>query len=221
MRPEDLFRGFARSEALARGVDVLFAVIGLVLSAPLLFSIYLLILLLDGRPVLFRQKRIGKDGVPFTMFKFRTMREAYSDDGQPLPPGERMTPLGRLLRVTSLDEVPELLNVLRGEMRLVGPRPMLAEDLPVSRGLRHARHSVKPGITGWAQINGRNLLDWDEKVRLDLWYMQNRTIFLDLRILLITMVKVITCEGIERPRARALPPPFVATSRAAQRTGGF
>ena len=149
-----------------------------------------------GSPVLFRQTRPGLHGKPFQMVKFRTMRDAIGPDGKPLPDAERMTPLGNFLRSASLDELPELWNVLKGDMSLVGPRPLLMEYLPLYSPEQARRHEVRPGVTGWAQINGRNALSWEEKFRLDVWYVDNQSFWLDLKILALTVKKVFVREGI-------------------------
>jgi lipopolysaccharide/colanic/teichoic acid biosynthesis glycosyltransferase len=148
--------------------------------------------------VFFRQVRPGLHGRPFTMVKFRTMRDAVDGEGRPLPDELRITPLGRFLRGTSLDELPELWNVLRGEMSLVGPRPLLMEYLPLYTPEQARRHEVRPGITGWAQVNGRNAIGWEEKFRLDSWYVDHRSLWLDLKILLLTVKKVFVREGISQ-----------------------
>ncbi|MDG4867875.1 sugar transferase [Guyparkeria sp. 1SP6A2] len=147
-------------------------------------------------PVFFRQTRPGVDGQPFEMIKFRTMRELVDEAGQPLPDERRMTRLGAFLRSSSLDELPELWNVLKGDMSLVGPRPLLMEYLPLYNAEQMRRHEVRPGVTGWAQVNGRNAVSWDEKFKLDVWYVDNRTLRLDLKILLLTVKKVLWREGI-------------------------
>jgi len=149
-----------------------------------------------GAPVLFRQVRPGKDSLPFEMIKFRTMRDAFGADGRPLPDAERMTAFGQLLRASSLDELPELWNVIKGDMSLVGPRPLLMEYLPLYSPEQARRHEVRPGVTGWAQINGRNALSWEEKFRLDVWYVDNQSFWLDLKILALTVKKVFVREGI-------------------------
>lgn len=149
-----------------------------------------------GSPVLFRQVRPGLNGRPFKMIKFRTMRDAVDAAGNPLPDSERMTSFGSFLRSSSLDELPELWNVLRGEMSLVGPRPLLMEYLPLYSPEQYRRHEVRPGVTGWAQINGRNTLSWDKKFKLDIWYVDNRSFWLDLKIIFLTIKKVIVRDGI-------------------------
>jgi lipopolysaccharide/colanic/teichoic acid biosynthesis glycosyltransferase len=149
-----------------------------------------------GRPVLFRQQRVGQHDVPFEVVKFRTMRDALDGRGRPLPDEERLTSLGRWLRATSLDELPELWNVLRGDMSLVGPRPLPVAYLPRYTERERRRHEVRPGITGWAQVNGRNLVDWDDRLELDVWYVEHRSLALDLRILWRTARAVVRREGI-------------------------
>jgi lipopolysaccharide/colanic/teichoic acid biosynthesis glycosyltransferase len=149
-----------------------------------------------GSPVFFRQTRPGLRGEPFDMVKFRTMTDERGPDGQLLPDAERLTPFGRFLRSTSLDELPELWNVLKGDMSLVGPRPLLMEYLPLYTHEQARRHEVRPGITGWAQVNGRNTLSWEEKFALDVWYVDNCSLWLDIRILWLTVKKVLVREGI-------------------------
>lgn len=169
--------------------------------ALIIFGVPMLLIALQirrklGSPVLFRQVRPGLRGRPFKMVKFRTMRDTLDVDGRPLPDSERMTPFGGFLRSASLDELPELWNVLKGEMSLVGPRPLLMEYLPLYSAEQSRRHEVRPGLTGWAQINGRNALTWDEKFKLDVWYVDNQSFWLDLKILLLTVKKVFSREGI-------------------------
>lgn len=149
-----------------------------------------------GSPVLFRQVRPGLHGKPFEMIKFRTMRDAVDAEGNHLPDAERLTDFGRFMRATSLDELPELWNVLKGEMSLVGPRPLLVEYLPLYSPEQARRHEARPGVTGWAQVNGRNELSWDEKFKLDVWYVDNQSLWLDLKILILTVMKVFKREGI-------------------------
>lgn len=181
---------------MKRLLDIIGASVGLILFAPVLLILALLIRRQMGSPVLFRQVRPGMDGVPFEMVKFRTMRDALARDGTPLPDADRLTPLGRFLRASSLDELPELWNVLKGEMSLVGPRPLLMEYLPLYNAEQARRHAVRPGVTGWAQINGRNALSWDEKFALDIWYVDHRTLWLDIKIIAQTVRKVVVRDGI-------------------------
>ena len=169
---------------------------GLFLLAPVFAIVSLLIWREMGAPVLFRQTRPGRFGQPFEMVKFRSMRGARDAGGDPLPDAERLTGLGRFLRASSLDELPELWNVLKGDMSIVGPRPLLMEYLPLYSLEQARRHDVRPGVTGWAQINGRNAISWEDKFALDVWYVQNRTIWLDLKIIWLTLLKVVKREGI-------------------------
>lgn len=182
-----------------RAFDLVVTSIGLIVILPLLGIIALLGMVFLGVPVLFRQERPGYKGRPFTTYKFRTMTDRCSPDGKLLPDSERLTSFGRFLRSTSLDDLPQLLNVLRGEMSLVGPRPLLMKYLDRYTPEQMRRHDVLPGMTGWAQIHGRNALDWDEKFRLDLWYVDHRTFWLDILILLQTPWKVLKREGISQP----------------------
>ena len=170
-----------------------------------LAGLALLVRLKLGSPIFFRQQRPGLRGKPFTMYKFRTMRDVVDARGQPLPDGERLTRLGRFLRSSSLDELPELFNVLRGDMSLVGPRPLLMEYLSRYSPEQARRHEVKPGITGWAQINGRNAISWEKKFKLDVWYVDNRSFWLDLKILLMTVQKVFRREGISAVGEATMP----------------
>jgi lipopolysaccharide/colanic/teichoic acid biosynthesis glycosyltransferase len=149
-----------------------------------------------GSPVLFKQVRPGKDGKPFEMLKFRTMLDVVDSNGRPLPDEERMTPFGSFLRSSSLDELPELWNVLKGDMSLVGPRPLLMEYLPLYSTEQYRRHEARPGVTGWAQINGRNALSWEDKFKLDVWYVDNQSFWLDIKILILTVKKVLVRDGI-------------------------
>lgn len=181
---------------IKRGFDIVAAGSALLLLSPVLLGVAALVRFNLGAPVLFRQLRPGLHGRPFEMVKFRTMRDAIDSRGQPLPDAERLTRFGRLLRATSLDELPELWNVLTGDMSLVGPRPLLMEYLPLYSPEQARRHEVRPGVTGWAQVNGRNALSWDEKFRLDVWYVEHQSLWLDLRILALTVKKVLVREGI-------------------------
>ena len=181
---------------MKRIFDFSISFILLILSFPLLAIIAFKIRQNLGKPVLFKQLRPGLAGKPFQMFKFRTMKESCDSNGKLLPDEARLTNFGRFLRSTSLDELPELWNVLKGEMSLVGPRPLLMDYLPLYSPQQARRHEVKPGITGWAQVNGRNTLSWEEKFNLDVWYVDNRNLALDLRILWLTILTVIRREGI-------------------------
>jgi sugar transferase EpsL len=179
--------------------DLLATILGLIVILPLLFVISLLVWIFLGTPILFRQQRPGYKGRPFITYKFRTMTNRCGPEGKLLPDAERLTPLGRFLRSTSLDDLPQLWNVLRGEMSLVGPRPLLMRYLERYTPEQMRRHDVLPGITGWAQIHGRNILDWEEKFRLDVWYVDHQSFWLDIRILFLTPWKVFKREGISQP----------------------
>ncbi|MBX4135798.1 sugar transferase [Pseudomonas sp. S5F11] len=181
---------------MKRLFDVFASGVGLILLAPVILIVAFLIRRNLGSPVFFRQVRPGIHGKPFDMIKFRTMRDATDDQGNPLPDSERMTPFGCFLRSSSLDELPELWNVFKGDMSLVGPRPLLMQYLPLYNSEQYRRHEVKPGVTGWAQINGRNSLEWEEKFKLDIWYVDNRSFILDLKILLVTVKKVLIRDSI-------------------------
>lgn len=181
---------------MKRIFDIVSALIALVLLAPILAFIGWQIRCKLGAPLFFQQMRPGLNGRPFKMLKFRTMRDVLDAEGRLLPDAERMTPFGGFLRSTSLDELPELWNVLKGDMSLVGPRPLLMEYLPLYSPYQARRHEVRPGVTGWAQINGRNALSWDEKFELDVWYVDNRSLWLDIRILWLTVRKVLVRDGI-------------------------
>ena len=184
------------SDLIKRAFDFTAALIGLIILSPVLLITAYLIRKNLGSPVLFRQVRPGKDGRPFEMVKFRSMRDAIDQNGKPLPDNERLTPFGKTLRSTSLDELPELWNVLKGDMSLVGPRPLLMEYLPHYNKEQYRRPDVRPGVTGWAQVNGRNAISWEEKFKLDVWYVDNRSLWLDLKILFLTVKKVFIREGI-------------------------
>lgn len=181
-----------------RGLDILISGMGLLTLSPLLLGLAILIRWRLGAPVLFRQTRPGWRGKLFTVIKFRSMREATDAEGNPLPDAQRLTGLGKFLRAASLDELPQLWNVLKGDLSLVGPRPLLVEYLPLYNSEQARRHEVKPGITGWAQINGRNAISWEERFALDMWYVEHWTFWLDLRILLLTGLRVIQRKGISQ-----------------------
>lgn len=188
-----------------RMFDIIVAAILLVVLSPFISIVAVLVRRRLGRPILFRQMRPGLHGKPFQMIKFRTMRDALDRDGNPLPDAERLTAFGRFLRSTSLDELPELLNVLKGDMSLVGPRPLLMEYLPLYTEEQNRRHEVRPGMTGWAQVNGRNSLQWEEKFSLDVWYVDNRTFFLDIKILFLTIYSVFHREGVDFDERETMP----------------
>ncbi len=181
---------------MKRLFDIFASALGLLLLFPVIAVVAWQISRKLGSPVLFRQVRPGLNGRPFEMIKFRTMRDALDAEGNQLPDSERMTPFGRFLRASSLDELPELWNVLKGDMSLVGPRPLLMDYLPLYSAEQYRRHEVRPGVSGWAQVNGRNALSWEEKFKLDVWYVDNRSFRLDLKIILLTLKKVIVRDGI-------------------------
>ena len=195
-----------------RAIDLVAAACGLLVLAPGLAVLALAIRLSTGGAALFRQLRIGRGGRPFSIAKFRTMSNARDSAGRLLPDEQRLTPLGRFLRRTSLDELPQLWNVLKGDMSLVGPRPLLPEYLPRYNSHQRRRHEVKPGITGWAQIHGRNTLAWERKFDLDVWYVDHRSLWLDIKILWLTAQKVIRREGISQ-NGHATMPEFTGTAR--------
>jgi sugar transferase EpsL len=201
-----------RSIRVKRGFDVVLVLI----TAPLWLIVAILVALLVqftiGSPTYFTQLRPGLRGKPFRIVKFRTMTNALGSEGNPLPDIVRLTPFGRFLRSTSLDELPELWNVLKGDMSLVGPRPLLMEYLPLYTREQVRRHDVRPGITGWAQVNGRNAISWEEKFALDLWYVEHQSLSLDLRILLLTLGRVLKRQGISAESEPTMPR-FVGTIR--------
>lgn len=182
-----------------RTIDVVVSITLLVCLIPVLIGVAVLVWLAMGLPVFYRQQRPGLHGQPFTLYKFRTMTDARDAQGRLLPDAQRLTRFGRFLRSTSLDELPELFNVLKGEMSLVGPRPLLMEYLERYTPEQMRRHAVRPGITGWAQINGRNALSWEQKFALDVWYVDHQSLWLDLKILALTLWKIIKREGINQP----------------------
>lgn len=184
---------------LKRCIDIVGALIILILMAPIMVVIAMAILCTMGRPVLFIQKRPGQNGRIFNFYKFRTMGNGRDAQGQPLPDAERLTGLGRFLRHSSLDEFPQFLNVLKGELSIVGPRPLLVEYLPRYSPEQARRHDAMPGITGWAQVNGRNAISWNEKFRLDVWYVDNWSLGLDIKIMFMTVIKVFQRHGISQP----------------------
>jgi lipopolysaccharide/colanic/teichoic acid biosynthesis glycosyltransferase len=227
--------GMARFDP-KRLTDILLSALGLVALAPVIAGVAVAVAVALGRPVFFRQERPGLHGKPFRLIKFRTMLDSVDSDGQPLDDARRLTRFGRFLRASSLDELPELWNVLRGDMSLVGPRPLLMRYLPLYTLEQARRHDVRPGLTGWSQVNGRNALGWPEKLALDVWYVDNRSFGLDLKILLMTVGKVLSRAGIagegsetmtefrgnERSPATGpgTPLPPSRESRAPPRTGG-
>lgn len=183
---------------IKRMFDILISSVLLFFLWPILVIVHILVKINLGSPVLFLQERIGKDNKVFKIIKFRTMKDAKDKEGNDLPDFERVTKLGSFLRTASLDELPELINVIKGEMSLVGPRPLLTQYLSVYNEEQIRRHEVLPGVTGWAQVNGRNSLTWNEKFNLDVWYVDNRSFLLDLKILFLTIYKVLKRDGINQ-----------------------
>ena len=197
---------------MKRVFDIFVAAVLLLLLAVPLTVMALLVRSKMGSPVIFKQRRPGLNGTIFEMMKFRTMTDRRDEQGNLLPDYFRLTSFGRFLRSTSLDELPELWNVLKGDMSLVGPRPLLTEYLPLYSPEQCRRHEVRPGISGWAQVNGRNALSWEEKFKLDIWYVDNRSLWLDIKILLLTVKKVIVREGISAA-GEATMPPFTGSAK--------
>jgi sugar transferase EpsL len=187
-------------------LDFLVALLSLLLLSPLLCVVFVLVRFRLGSPALFRQKRPGYYSKPFWLLKFRTMTNQTDSTGSLLPDAQRLTPFGRWLRATSIDELPELINILRGEMSFIGPRPLLMQYLPRYSPEQARRHDVKPGVSGWAQISGRNALSWEDKFRLDVWYVDHQSFWLDLRIFLVTIWKVVRREGISAAGEATMPP---------------
>jgi len=178
--------------------DLIFSFFALIILSPIMLAMAIFVRLFLGTPILFKQQRPGYKGRPFFIYKFRSMRDAVGRDGTPLPDSERLTRFGRLLRSLSLDELPEIFNILRGEMSFVGPRPLLMEYLPLYSPEQARRHDVVPGLTGWAQVNGRNALDWPTRFKLDVWYVDNWSFWLDVKIILMTAWKALAREGINQ-----------------------
>ena len=185
-------------QSIKRGIDFILALVGLILASPVLLIVAILVRMKLGSPIFFRQARVGLNGEIFEMIKIRTMKDAYDTNGEPLPDSERLTSFGQFLRKTSLDELPELINVLKGDMSLVGPRPLLVEYLTLYSEEQMRRHNVRPGITGYAQVNGRNNISWAKKFELDIYYVNHFSLYLDIKILCQTVVKVIKQADINQ-----------------------
>ncbi|MCX0407777.1 sugar transferase [Clostridium perfringens D] len=183
---------------IKRTFDIIASLGGLIIFSPIIIIVAILVRVNLGSPILFTQDRVGKDNKIFKMMKFRTMKDGVDKYGNLLPDSERLTNFGKILRSTSLDELPELVNVLKGDMSLIGPRPLLVKYLPLYSKEQIRRHEVKPGITGWAQVNGRNSISWREKFKLDVWYVDNLSLLLDIKILLLTIYKVIKRDDINQ-----------------------
>ena len=190
---------------LKRLLDIIIASIALILLSPLYFYVAQKVKKNLGSPVLFRQVRPGLHGKPFEMIKFRSMKDAVDAQGNPLPDSERLTPFGKMLRSSSLDEMPELWNVIKGDMSIVGPRPLLMEYLPLYNAEQAKRHLVRPGMTGHAQVNGRNAISWEEKFKLDTWYVENQSVWLDFKIMLKTVKKVLAKDDINAENDATMP----------------
>lgn len=190
---------------IKRLLDIIIASIALILLSPLYFYVAHKVKKNLGSPVLFRQVRPGLHGKPFEMIKFRSMKDAVDAQGNPLPDSERLTPFGKMLRSSSLDEMPELWNVIKGDMSIVGPRPLLMEYLPLYNQEQAKRHLVRPGMTGHAQVNGRNAISWEEKFKLDTWYVENQSVWLDFKIMLKTVKKVLAKDDINAENDATMP----------------
>jgi len=188
-----------KTPTIKRILDFVLSIIIMLVCLPVMLIVGLIIFLTEGRPIFFFHERPGKDGQPFKLIKFRSMRNARDAEGNLLPDGKRITNFGNFIRKTSIDELPEFINVLRGEMSLVGPRPLLMQYVDRYSQQQFRRHEVLPGITGWAQVNGRNAISWNEKFMLDIWYIDHWSVWLDIKILLLTVWKVISGEGISQP----------------------
>ncbi|TDW11169.1 sugar transferase EpsL [Staphylococcus sp. AtDRG32] len=184
---------------LKRLFDIAVSATGLIISAPITLTAAAVIAKKLGKPVLFSQVRPGQDGKPFEIYKFRTMSDKRDENGELLPDDQRMTPVGTFIRKSSIDELPQLINVLKGDISLVGPRPLLMEYLPLYNDEQKKRHNVKPGITGWAQVNGRNAISWDEKFKLDVWYAENQSFKLDMYIIYKTIINILQRKDINAP----------------------
>lgn len=183
---------------IKRILDFTISLVAFIVFSPVLLVVTVLVYIKLGSPIIFKQDRPGKDGRVFKMYKFRTMLDSYNKFGEPLPDEERLTKFGKILRSTSLDELPELINVIKGDMSLVGPRPLLVEYLELYSEEQNRRHDVRPGITGWAQVNGRNSISWNEKLNLDVEYVDNLSFLLDIKILFLTVYKVFKRDGINQ-----------------------
>jgi undecaprenyl phosphate N,N'-diacetylbacillosamine 1-phosphate transferase len=189
---------------IKRGLDIFISLFAIIAFCWLYVILAILVWIMIGRPIIFKQQRVGKDGKVFTLYKFRTMTDERNSDGNLLPDDIRLTKFGKLLRLTSLDELPEMWNILKGDMSVVGPRPLLISYLNRYNSNQMRRHEVRPGLTGWAQVNGRNTISWEEKFDLDVWYVDHISFWLDLKIVALTVLKVIRCEGINSEDATTM-----------------
>ena len=190
---------------MKRLFDILFGTLFLLLALPFMAIVALIVCASLGRPLLFRQTRPGLYGSPFELLKFRTMSDERNDSGEIMPEPERLTNVGRMLRKYSLDELPELINVIKGDMSLVGPRPLLMEYLPLYNESQRRRHEVRPGLTGWAQVNGRNALSWEEKFELDVWYVDNKNLLVDIKIVFMTLMQLLRPQGVNAVYDTSMP----------------
>ena len=190
---------------LKRLFDIIFSFAAIIFLSPVLCALYFMIRKRMGAPALFIHERAGRDGKPFMLYKFRTMNDARTKEGELLPDAERLTPFGKTLRKYSLDELPQFFNVLTGSMSVVGPRPLLMQYVPLYNEKQRVRLSIKPGITGWAQVNGRNAISWDDKFELDAWYVSSQSLLLDCKIILMTVLKVLKSEGISAANEATMP----------------
>ncbi len=190
---------------MKRAIDLLFSLTGFIILFPVLILVAILVAIFHGFPVLFTQNRPGKDEKIFKMYKFRSMTNEKDIEGNLLPNDKRMTAFGKFLRHSSLDEIPSLINIIKGDLSLVGPRPLLVDYLELYNDFQKQRHNVKPGLTGWAQVNGRNAISWEERFKLDVWYVENKSLWLDIKILAKTIVKVVSRDGITHEGDVAMP----------------
>jgi undecaprenyl phosphate N,N'-diacetylbacillosamine 1-phosphate transferase len=190
---------------IKRLLDLILSLIGFIVLLPIFLLVTLLLVIANNGKPFFFQVRPGKDGKLFKIIKFRTMADKKDSEGNVLPDKERLTKVGGFIRKTSLDEIPQLLNVIKGDMSLIGPRPLLPEYLPLYNEEQKKRHNIKPGITGWAQVNGRNAISWEDKFKLDIWYVENQSFLLDLKILILTIKKVLMREGISSNNTITMP----------------
>lgn len=205
---------------MKRIMDLIIAMFGLLMLSPIILVISVLVRFKLGTPILFKQQRPGLNGKPFTIYKFRTMTDLRDENGELLSDEIRLTSFGKFLRKYSLDELPQLFNVIKGDLSVIGPRPLALEYLPLYSPFQARRHEVRPGITGWAQVNGRNSISWEKKFELDVWYVDNRSFWLDIKILFITLKKVIHFEGISQ-EGHVTMPDFEGVKRVQDKTGSF
>lgn len=189
---------------LKRLIDIVVSFIALVITLPVMIIVWTVLYIANKKSPFFRQYRPGRNGMTFSIIKFKTMNDRKDEEGNLLPDSERLTPVGKFIRKTSLDEIPQLLNVIRGDMSIIGPRPLLVEYLPLYSTRQKRRHDVRPGITGWAQVNGRNAISWEQKFEYDVWYVEHVTFLLDIKIIWMTVLKVIKSEGINAAQSATM-----------------